>query len=366
MKKILALCMLMYTCSLHAQLTTPPDGGNKKAWVGERVGITDVSIAYSRPGVKGRDGKIWGQLVEPGFNDLGFGNSKSAPWRAGANENTTIEFSTDVKIEGQPLPAGKYGFFVAYNQDQCTLIFSKDASSWGSFFYNDKEDALRVKVKPQVLDKSVEWLKYEFTDQTPNSTMVKLMWEKLSIPFKVEVDLVSTQLASLRRELRTEKGFLWESWDQAAQWAAQNNTNLNEALLWSDTATGPLFGGARLFQPWSTKAQILAKLGRGTEADAVMKKALPLADMIQLHQYGRQLLNQKKNREALEIFKLNYDKNPNQFTTLMGLTRAYSANADYTNALKYAKMALPLAPNAQNKTFVEGAITKLGNGQDIN
>src|SRR6478672_4443108 len=195
MKKIFPLLALIFLLnSVHAQLTVPPNGGNKKAVVGERIGITDVTIHYDRPGVKGRDGKIWGELIQAGYNDLGFGNTKQAPWRAGANENTTIEFSTDVKIEGKSLPAGKYGFFVAYDPNECTLIFSKNSESWGSFFYDDKEDALRVKVKPLALDKSVEWLKYEFSDETPNSAIVNLYWEKLRFPFKVEVDLVKTQL----------------------------------------------------------------------------------------------------------------------------------------------------------------------------
>src|SRR4051812_35748554 len=95
---LLAACLLQHSSS--AQLTTVPDGGNKKAMVGERIGLSDVTIHYDRPGVKGREGKIWGTLVPLGLNDLGFGTSKAAPWRAGANENTTIEFSTDVTIEG--------------------------------------------------------------------------------------------------------------------------------------------------------------------------------------------------------------------------------------------------------------------------
>src|SRR4029077_12986836 len=179
---------------LQAQLTTTPSGGNKKAVVGERIGITDVTIHYGRPGVKGREGKIWGQLIAPGFNDLGFGSSKAAPWRAGANENTTIVFSTDVKVEGQSLAAGKYGFFIAYDPNECTVIFSKNSSSWGSFFYDMKEDALRVKVKPVATDKSVEWLKYEFIDEKENSATIALEWEKLMIPFKVEVDYINDQL----------------------------------------------------------------------------------------------------------------------------------------------------------------------------
>jgi tetratricopeptide (TPR) repeat protein len=347
-------------------LTTLPNGGNKKASVTERVGITDITIRFDRPGVKGREGKIWGQLIPVGYTDQGFGSSKAAPWRAGANENTTIEFSDDVKIEGKPLAAGKYGFFVAYDPNECTLIFSKNNSSWGSFFYDEREDALRVSVKPVALDKSVEWLKYEFMNENENSATIALQWEKLMIPFKVEVDYVKTQLESFRKELRTSKGFQWESWNQAAQWAVQHNVNLNEALLWADTATSPGFGGSQSFQAWSTKAQVLDKLGRGDEATAIMKKAMPFATMNDIHGYGRSLLQQKKNKEALEIFKMNYEKNPNQFTTLVGLTRGYSANGDYKTALKYANQALPLAPNEQNKNNVLTMIDKLKNEKDVN
>lgn len=352
-------------CIAQIPLTVAPSGSNKKASVSERIGLTDVTIHYDRPGIKGREGKIWGQLVHTGFIDQGFGNSKSAPWRAGSNENTSIEFSTDVKIEGQPLAAGKYGFFVAYDPTECTLIFSKNSSSWGSYFYNPEEDVLRVKVNPQPLDKSVEWLKYEFLDQTANSAVVALQWEKLSIPFKIEVDYVKDQLESFRRELRTEKGFLWESWNQAAQWCLQNNTNLEQALVWADTATGPLFGGERSFQAWSTRSQLLDKLGRSEEAAAIMKNTLSFAGMNEIHQYGRQLIQQKKTGEALEVFQSNFKKNPNQFTTLVGMARGYSASGDYKTALKYANQALPMAP-AQQKNGLETMIQKLKEGRDMN
>src|SRR6187549_2896132 len=144
-----AFSLLMFQYLSMAQLTTLPDGGNKRAMVAERVGLTDITIRYNRPGVKGREGKIWGELVPYGFTDLGFGTSKAAPWRAGANETTTIEFSTDVKIEGKDLPAGKYGFYVAVGKDESTLIFSKNTMAWGSFFYDPAEDVLRVTVKQQ-------------------------------------------------------------------------------------------------------------------------------------------------------------------------------------------------------------------------
>jgi tetratricopeptide (TPR) repeat protein len=370
MKKIVSLFVYLFIGYHYSfaqpPLTVLPSGGNKKASVSERIGLTDVTIHYDRPGVKGREGKIWGNLVPVGFTDPGFGSSKAAPWRAGANENTTIEFSNDVKIEGKPLTAGKYGFFIAYDPKECTLIFSKNASSWGHFFYTEKEDALRVKVKPVPLEKSVEWLKYEFNNQTQNAATVVLQWEKLSIPFTIETNYLKDQVESFRRELRTDKGFMWEAWEQAANWCLQNNTNLEEALLWADSATGTSFGGSRSFTAWSTKAGILNKLGKPDEAAAIMKKALPLATMQEVHVFGRSLITQKKFREALDVFKMNYEKNPNEFTTLVGLIRGYSANGDFKTALKYAQQALPLAPDQQNKNSVESMIGKLKDGKDVN
>ena len=368
-KQIIVLCIILLAGSIsfsQIPLTVLPSGGNKKAMAGEQIGLTKVVINYDRPGVKGREGKIWGQLIPAGFTDQGFGSSKAAPWRAGANENTTIEFSTGVKIEGKDLPAGKYGFFIAYDPNECTLIFSKNSNSWGSFFYNEKEDALRVKIKPSALDKSVEWLKYEFLNEAENSATIALSWEKLMIAFKVEVDYVKTQLELFRNELRTDKGFIWQSWEQAANWCLQRNVNLDEALLWADSATSPGFEGDKSFRAASTKAQILEKLGKGNEASEVMKKALPAATMIEVHQYGRLLLNQKKSKEALEVFKSNFSKYPNQFTTLMGMVRGTSANGDYQTALKYAEQALPLAPDANNKNNVTTMIDKLKAGKDVN
>lgn len=368
MKKTILLLAMAACINTYAQrvLTLPASGGNKKATVTERIGITDVTIHYDRPAVKGREGKIWGQLVHTGFIDQQFGNSKAAPWRAGANENTTIEFSTDVKVNGVELPKGKYGFFIAYGAEESTLIFSKYAGSWGSYYYNEKEDALRLKIKPVAMDKPVEWLKYEFTDETETSATVNLMWEKLSFPFKVEVDLNKTQVESFRSELRTEIGFDWLPWQQAAQWCVDHNTNLEEALLWCDTATNPNVLGNLNFRSLSTKAQVLNKLGRNKEANDVMKQAMPFANMNQVHAYGRQLLQQKLFKDALEIFKSNYEKYPNVFTTNMGMARGYSGVGDYKKALEHAQKALPQAPDNTNKQSVEKIIALLKEGKDIN
>lgn len=370
MKKTLLIIALLlpglsYT---FAQLTTPPEGGNKKAFVGERIGLTDVMVEYHRPGVKGREGKIWGQLIHTGFVDLGFGTSKAAPWRAGANENTVIRFSTDVKIEGRDLPAGEYGFFIAYDPNESTVIFSKNHTSWGSFFYADKEDALRVKVKPQTSNRNVEWLQYEFTDQTNTGATLALVWEKLRIPVKIETDYNKLQLESFRRELRGEKSFNpgWQSFNQAASFCLFNNTNLEEGLAWADQAISGQFIGEKNFVTLSTKAQLLARLNRNAEAEAVMKEALPLGSMLQIHSYARQLLEQKKNKEAFDAFKVNYIRNPTEFTTLVGMARGYSAIGDYKKASEFAQKALPMAPDKNNKDNVENFIRVLKEGKDIN
>jgi hypothetical protein len=362
----LALALFAFGASAQ-NLTIPPNGGNKKASVSERIGITDVTIHYDRPGVKGREGKIWNGLVHTGFKDLGFGTSKAAPWRAGANENTTITFSTDVTVEGKPLKAGTYGFFIAMGENNdATLIFSNNSTSWGSYFYDPKEDALRVNVKTVPLNESVERLKYEFMDQTDNSAVIALLWEKLKIPFKVEVDYVKTQMESFRNELRGDKGFSIENLVDAIQFAAEHNTGLDEALQWSDYAINTPFPGQKNFKTLSAKAAVLNKMGKTAEADALMKQAVPMGNMMELQQYGRKLISEKKTKEALEIFKMNAQKNPNNFVTYMGLMRGYSANGDFKNALKNAQLALQLAPDQPTKDFVNSMIKKLNEGKDVN
>lgn len=368
MKYVLNALSLLLCSSLTAQLTTAPDGGNRKATVSENIGITEVVIDYGRPAVKGREGKIWGQLVHTGFADLGFGTSKQAPWRAGANENTVIEFSTPVIVEGKSLPAGKYGLFIAYDPTASTLILSKNYTSWGSFFYDDKEDALRATIKPVPLDKSIEWLQFQFTDQTDSSATVTLAWEKLSFPIHISTDQVPLQLASFRRELRGEKSFQpgWQSWNQAANYCIVHHVNLEEALGWADQSISGAFIGNKNFATLSTKAQLLTLLHREAEADALMKEALPLGTPPQIHAYARQLLQQQKYKEAFEAFKLNYDKTPNTFTTNVGMMRGYSGLSNYKKAAEYAQKALPQAPDKVNKDNVERMIKLLQEGKGIN
>lgn len=346
-------------------LTSEPDGGNKKAFVAEQVGIVKIEIGYSRPGVKGREGKIWNTPVAHyGFQDLGHGTSYAAPWRAGANENTTISFSHPVKIEGRDLPAGKYGFFIALGEEESTLIFNKINTSWGSFYYDEKEDMLRVPVKNQSLDKSVEWLKYEFIDQTNESVTIAMSWEKRMIPFKVEAETKKLQFEAFKNDLRTTRPYY--DFIQAAQWCIRNDYELEQALAWIDRGIYFRVMGEKNFRSLSTKAAVLTKLGRDAEAKKIMEEAVPMGTMTDVHFYGRTLVNAKQPQEAFKVFKANYDKYPGDYTTLIGMGRAYSATGDYKKAISFMKQALPKAPNDFNKANVESMIKKLEEGKDIN
>lgn len=346
-------------------LTTEPDGGNRKASVSEQIGIVKIVINYSRPGVKGREGKIWNTPVAHyGFADQGHGTSTAAPWRAGANENTTISISHPVKIEGKDLPAGSYGFFIALGEEESTLIFSKINNSWGSFYYDANEDALRVTVKNQTLNTSVEWLTYEFINQTENGVTIAMSWEKRMIAFTVEADTKALQIAAFKNDFRTTRPYY--DYIQAANYCIANNIELEQALAWMDRAIYFRIMGEKNFRTLSTKAAVLTKMGRAEEAKRVMDEALPMGAMLDVHFYGRQLQSQKESKEAFKVFKLNYDKNPNQFTTNVGMTRGYSALGEYKKALPYAKAALAQAPDERNKANIEIMIKKLEEGKDVN
>ncbi|MES2881972.1 MAG: DUF2911 domain-containing protein [Bacteroidota bacterium] len=371
MKRILMILAIVVIgfplCSQVPYNSAIPNGYTRKAAVSEQVGLTQVSITYYRPAVNGREGKIWGSVVPKGFVNQGFGNGNPSPWRAGANENTIIEFDKDVKVEGQLLAKGKYGFFIAYDPLESTIIFSKRSDAWGSFFYEDKDDVLRVKVKPLPVDKSVENLKYEFLNQTPNTATVYLFWEKLSIPFKIEVDYLKQQFDALVTESQNPQGFTSQGLNIAANWSLQNNYGLDKALEWATLASGPNFpGDPTSFAALTTKANILDKLKRPDEAATVIKAALPFGNTGQLQQLGRQLLTAKKSQAAMEVFQFNYNKNPNQFVALVGMARGLSGAGEYAKALEFANKALPLAPNDANKQAVQGMIAKLQEGKVIN
>ncbi len=357
--------LLKSTVAQILPLTTEPDGGNKKATLSEQIGIVQVAVSYNRPGVKGREGKIWNTTVAHyGFADQGHGTSYAAPWRAGANENTTITFSHPVTIDGKILAAGKYGFFIALGEEESILVFSKINNSWGSFYYDSTFDALRVAIKNERLQQSVEWLRFDFTEQTDSSTVLALSWEKKRFPFRIEANTKKLQIEAFKNDLRTTRPP--SDFIQAANYCIRHNIELEQALAWMDRAISFRIMGEKNFQTLSTKAAVLNKMNRTEEAKKIMEEAIPFGTMQEVHFYGRTLLQQKLQKEALIIFQRNYEKFPNQFTTNIGLARAFSATGDYKKAIPFMKAALPQSPDETNRKRVEEMIKKLEAGSDVN
>lgn len=356
---------------LHAQgLTLPPSGGNQKSVVSQYMGIVEARFTYNSPDVTGpggedRKGKIWGQLVPWGMTNLGFGTAKESPWRAGANENTVFTISHDVLVGGKSLAAGSYGFHIIPNETgSWTLIFSKNTSSWGSFYYDPAEDVLRVEVTPAACEFN-EWLTFGFEDRQLESCTAFLKWENMKVPFKIEVpDINQVYLEKIRNDLRSSTGFSWTNWASAAQFCVNRKINLEEAMSWADNAISLPFIGQENFTTLQTKSQVLFALGKEAEGKELMTKAIrhPTATLNDIHQYGRSLLTAGKNQEAMEVFKVNREKHPgDNFTTLVGLARGYAALGDKKNAIKNWEAAIKNIPEEQkvNLTFYEGELEKV-------
>jgi len=247
-----ALAALLVS-SASAELTLPRV--SQKASVMQTVGLTDVTIMYNRPGVKGR--VIWGGLVP--YDKV---------WRTGANEATTITLSQAVKINGQPLPAGTYSFHTIPGKTSWTLIFNKTAEQWGSYDYDASKDALRIQVTP-VTGPNQEWMAFSFSDVSTDSATVELAWEKLRVPFKIEADTKTQAMASIDKALSGEVKD-WEDPYSAANYAFNANLGNANAMKWIDQSISlkETYWNLRL------KAAILEKDGKRKEAIALGEKAI--------------------------------------------------------------------------------------------
>jgi DUF2911 family protein len=257
---------------------------SQKASVMQTVGVTDITIIYSRPGVKGR--KIWGDApagtaAGTATLDDARARAKDAPivpfghvWRTGANEATIFEVSDGVLINGQPLAAGRYSLHTIPAKDgEWTIIFNSDAGQWGSFTYDEKKDVLRVKAKPQVVVDNQEWLLYSMDPVTDNSAQVNIRWEKVNVPFTVEVkDVKALTLEKARASLAAAKPDDWQIRAQAANFALQNKLNTEEAMQWLDQSIKI----RETFNNVGLKARTLAEQGKTAEAIAAGEKAIQL------------------------------------------------------------------------------------------
>ncbi|MGZ5538412.1 MAG: DUF2911 domain-containing protein [Chthoniobacterales bacterium] len=343
------LSLLFGMCLVaHAQTDLNLPDVSQKAVIKQRIGITDITITYHRPLVNGR--KIWGGLVPLG-----------QVWRAGANENTTIEFSTPVSVEGKALPAGTYGLHVIPNPDQWTIIFSKMSVAWGSYTYSEAEDALRVTVKPRE-NEMEEALEYEFEDLKPDSANVTMKWEKLAVPFKVSVNESETVLASIRNELRGRAQYSWNPLNEAAQYCLTKKVALDEGLKWVEQSIQI----EERFENLTTKADLLKAMNKPDEAKTVLNHALEISGPRQLYVWARQLQTEKRDAEAMDVFKTIVKKSPQHLFGHLAQARIKSAAGDFAGAAEEAKQAKAIAPTDAQKKSIDGVITRLEAKQDIN
>jgi hypothetical protein len=385
MKNYKWLLLLLLACGpfrsvqaqVHSELAIPPNGNNERSEISQWIGLVKISIDYHSPNVHGgggadRTGHIWGELISYGFPDPGFGPSHAAPWRVGANETTTITFSHDVKVEGKDLKAGPYGLFLDVEKSgPWTWIFSKAAKGWGSFQYDPSDDVLRVQVDP-VDAPYTEFMTFDFDERRPASTVAYLQWEKKRIPFKIEVPNINQlYVDQIREDLLSWPGFNYQNWQNAAQFCADNKINLEEALTWAEKAIHEPFRGATFgvedFSTVSTKAAVLDAMGRTSEADAAMDKALaiPNTSMFDMYIYGARLLRASRNERALKVFQLDQQHHPEEkFWTYFGLARSYTALGDKPNAIKNWEITIANTP--ENRKFMipqfQATVKKLKEG----
>lgn len=305
----------------------PAPQASPAASVTQVVGLTEIAVDYHRPGVKGRT--LWGGLVP--WNQV---------WRAGANENTTVRFGDAVTIEGQPLPAGTYGLHMIPRPDRWTVIFSEATHAWGSFFYDPAEDALRVDVEPTE-GPFEERLRFVIDPLADDEALLELRWGTLRLPIHVGIDLEQVTYERIADEyLHGLTAFNGESWSKAARWCVDHGRNLEQALAWSDES----IERGKNFSNVSLKAQILGQLGRTAEAAPLKQEAWTVATEDELTEMGGQLMARSQYADAMAIFRLSTQRNPDSWKAydLLGEAcrkagRTADAIAAYGKALELAR-----------------------------
>ena len=336
----------MLPAAAQSFITSVPRASQRAVAV-QRVALTDITVTYHRPLVGGR--KVWDGIVPYG-----------QVWRAGANENTTIEFSDPVTVEDRPLAKGIYGLHTIPGPESWTIIFSKNSTSWGSFTYRENEDALRVTVKARP-GEFREALAYDFDDVKPDSALVTLRWEKVAVPFRVAVAKEVT-LQNIRNQLRNLAQYAWQGWDEAASYCLQQKINLDEALKWSDNSIGL----EERFDNLMTKSGILTALNRADDAGAARGRALEIGNANQVYFYGRQLQTQKQKAEAIAIYRSVAKRFPQHWLGHMAQARVYAADGDFSKAIQEIKAAQQAGAPEQQRPNMETLIKRLENREDIN
>ena len=336
---ILTLAFALSVESSLAQIRQPV--ASPYASVSEEVGLTQITIKYGRPAVNGRE--IWGGLVPYGFSKPlpNFGNGKDYPWRAGANVNTNISFEHDVLIEGKPLSAGRYGLHMIPSETDWVVMFNNDADSWGSFYYEESNDALRVTVTPEAAPFK-ERLTYEFLDHDgQGGVTVALFWGDKKIPIRVQVDdYHSVVLASMEEELFNRGGFTFQNYAAIAGYSIANNVDLDQGVVWADRA----IAANTSFFTQSLKGRLMLRQSKVAEADAFMAPLIEASTENELNLYGYQLMGMGLTDEAQEVFELNIQRHPDSWNPYDSLGECLMNRGDHKNAKKYYSMALDKLP----------------------
>ena len=355
-----AALVAVFSIAAIAQNVTTPRPVSPAAEITQRVGLTDITVNYSRPRVtlngNDRSGKIWGQQIPFGLTKISFAGQGEIPWRAGANENTTIHFTDDVKIEGKPLPAGKYSLhMIIHDANRATVIFNRKTTSWGSFWYDAKDDALRVDVSMKDVPHT-EVLTYSFPDMGNDYAVLALAWEKKQVAFQIDVDVHSVVLANFRKELQNLPGFGWQGFATAANYCFTNNINNEEGLRWANIAVQR----NKDFNTLSTQAGLMYQGGKQGEGDEVLDESLTLATRAQINAVGYQLLGLKRFEKAIQVLTLNTESDPTDANAFDSLGEAYKLAGDKANAIRNLKKALSLDPPANVKANSEKLLKELG------
>jgi tetratricopeptide (TPR) repeat protein len=311
------------------------------ATVSQRVGLSDLTVRYHRPAVKGRT--VWGDLVP--YDQV---------WRAGANENTVLSLSTAATIGGKLVPAGDYGLHMIPSNSEWTVILSKESTAWGSFFYDQAKDAARFTARPQPADFQ-ESLSYTFDAPSADAVTLTLRWEKASLPIPITVDTPAIVSDSLEQQLHGLPGFFWQGFAQAASWSARNKANLDRAQMWADRAVSM----TRNYQTLRARALVAERRGDAATAAALRKDALTLATEADMNAHGYELLGAGKVDEAIAVFRKNVADHPASWNAYDSLAEGLAAKGDRAEAAVQYRKALSMVGDDTNKKRIEGLLAGL-------
>lgn len=345
--RITTFLLFVFCLQTFAQNGPPPMAlpqASPAASVSQTVGITNISVDYSRPALRDRD--VLGTIVA--YDQI---------WRAGANLNTTISFDNAIKIDGKDVAAGKYGLHIIPKKDEdWIIILSEDNNSWGSFFYDEKRDVIRTKGKYTKLTEKQERLTYDFENISNSSADIFAAWGDFKVSFTIDANSSEVVMDYIENDyLKNIAGFFWQSFNNSAMYCFNNNTNLDKGMEWSERA----ISNNKNFTTLSTKSLLLRRMGKEDEAKKVLDEAMPMASENEINLYGYSLLYGLEDVDgAITMFKKNVKDYPDSWNVYDSLAEGLAQKGKKKDAIKYYKQALAKAPD-QQKSRIEGLIKGL-------